>query len=69
MRQRELQAEDGTRWTLVEAASTAEVDSAAGEIAVTCTPSGGTGTVHLALPRDWQSQSAEVLLQQIEHSR
>ncbi|WP_026464611.1 hypothetical protein [Adhaeribacter aquaticus] len=77
MKQREVQAEDGTRWTCVQAYAglnhTEENEEAAtvgandDKRTVVCTPSGGAQTVRLELPANWEeAYSDEELLQEIE---
>jgi hypothetical protein len=69
MTQREVQDEENTRWTCVqafagvggevaeEAAERAESED--GTVTVVCTPSGGEQTVRLELPRDWSERMSD----------
>jgi len=80
MTQREVQDEENTRWTCVqafagvggavarEAAERAESDD--GTVTVVCTPSGGEQTVRLELPGDWSERlSDDELLSAIAEAR
>ena len=80
MTQREVQDEENTRWTCVQAfagvggevaAEAAErTESADGTVTVVCTPSGGEQTLRLELPRDWSERlSDEELLAGIAEAR
>lgn len=73
MKQREVQDEDNTRWTCVQAFAGVDGDAAAaaeakaradsGAVAVVCTPGGGAGTVRLELSPGWEAgMSDEALL-------
>lgn len=72
MKQREVQDEDNTRWTCVqafagvdgEAAAVAEAKAKAdsGRVAVVCTPGGGAGTVRLELSRKWDTEMSDEAL-------
>ncbi|EMR01932.1 hypothetical protein [Cesiribacter andamanensis] len=75
MIQREVNDQENTRWTCVQAYSgpgsedLEEGDAAKdhnGHVAVVCTPSGGAQTVRLQLPANWQETlSDEQLLKKI----
>ena len=80
MMPREVNGEDGIVWSCVEAYaglsddgnSEAAARAAGGDnsVAVVCTPSGGTKSVRLELPADWEeSLSDERLLREIESHR
>lgn len=80
MTQREVQDEENTTWTCVQALSglsgqaaeeaAARIESEAGTVPVVCTPSGGAQSVRLELPKDWhEALSDEDLLKAIEQLR
>jgi hypothetical protein len=80
LKQREIQDEESTAWTCVQALSgltgeaaaeaAEKVESAAGTVPVVCTPSGGRQSVRLELPKDWlESLSDEDLLKAIAAGR
>ena len=70
MKQREIQDEESTTWTCVQALSgltgeagaqaAKKVESAAGTVPVVCTPSGGRQSVRLELPKDWTESLSDV---------
>lgn len=73
MKQREVQAEDGTRWTCVQAlggvegevaeAAAERVEGDDGKVPVVCTPSGGAETMRVRLAAGWEETvSDEALL-------
>lgn len=64
MRQREVQDDDGTRWSCVQAlaglgegaaaeAGAAQLADGDGRVPVVCTPSGGAQSVRAMLDPDW----------------
>jgi hypothetical protein len=69
MKQREIQDEESTTWTCVQAlsglrgqagAEAAErIESAEGTVPVVCTPSGGQRSVRLELPKDWAERMSD----------
>lgn len=79
MKQREVQDEEGTRWTCVQALAGvdgAAADAAAdrvegnGKVPVVCTPSGGAQTVRVELAAGWEESIADdELLAAIESAR
>lgn len=78
--QREVQDEDNTTWTCVQALSglsgeaaeeaAERIASEEGKVPVVCTPSGGEQTLRLELPKDWaERMSDEDLLKAIAEKR
>jgi hypothetical protein len=73
VKQREVQDEEGVRWTCVQALAGVEsavaedaaelLESDDGTVPVVCTPSGGARSVRLELPREWVEQVADDELQ------
>lgn len=73
---REIQDPDGVRWTCAQAYAGLENSDAAvsaarvegtDRVRVVCTPSGGSQTVELELPLDWEdAMDDEALLEQIQ---
>ena len=69
MKQREIQDEDHTRWTCVQAlagvdgaaaaAAQAKAEASHGAVAVVCTPSGGARSVRLELPSAWDTEMSD----------
>ena len=77
MKQREVTAPDKTQWTCVQAYAALDStaadkaatlsETAAGDVPVVCTPSGGAQTVRLELGKDWlENLSDEELTQAIQ---
>lgn len=64
MKQREVTDSENTRWTCVQAYSMSEEKTSEkateleenedGKVTVVCTPSGGSQTVRLELPLEWE---------------
>jgi hypothetical protein len=80
MKQRDVQDQNNTQWTCVEAFSggSAKAASAArtltqdsnGEVTVVCTPSGGEQSVRVSLPENWLEQmSDKALLEAIQAAK
>ena len=80
MTQREVQDEENTRWTCVQAfagvggevaeAAAERAESDDGTVTVVCTPSGGEQTLRLELPSDWSERlSDDDLLSAIAEAR
>jgi hypothetical protein len=67
--QREVQDEENTTWTCVQALSglsgeaaekaAERVESAEGTVPVVCTPSGGKQSVRLVFPKDWAERLSD----------
>jgi hypothetical protein len=80
MTQREVQDEENTTWTCVQAlsgltgqaaeAAAEKIESGEGTVPVVCTPNGGAQSVRLELARDWaETISDEALLKAISVAR
>ncbi|HEX3127017.1 MAG TPA: hypothetical protein VH394_06780 [Thermoanaerobaculia bacterium] len=80
MTQREVQDDENTTWTCVQALSglsgeaaeeaAERIESAEGTVPVVCTPSGGAQSVRLELPKDWaEKMSDEDLLRAIRKAQ
>lgn len=80
MTQREVQDEENTIWTCVQALSglsgqaaeeaAEKIESEEGKIPVVCTPGGGAQSVRLELPKDWaERMSDEDLSRSIKQAR
>lgn len=80
MTQREVQDDENTIWTCVQALSglsgeaaeeaAERIESKEGTVPVVCTPSGGAQSVRLELPKDWaEKMSDEDLLKAIGQAR
>lgn len=80
MTQREVQDDENTTWTCVQAFSgltgqaaeeaAEKIESEEGTVPVVCTPSGGAQSVRLELARDWaEEMSDEALLKAIGKAR
>ncbi len=80
MTQREVQDDESTTWTCVQALSgltgqaaeeaAEKIESEKGTVPVVCTPSGGAQSVRLELAKDWsEAMSDEALLKAIGKAR
>ena len=80
MTQREVQDENNTTWTCVQALSglsgeagkeaAERIESDEGTVPVVCTPSGGEQSVRIELPKDWSERmSDDDLLSAIARAR
>ncbi len=78
--ERTVQDTEGTKWTCLQAYAglsdeetkrdAARVEGTEDRYQVVCTPSGGSQSVRLELPRDWESTlTDEELLARIERAR
>jgi hypothetical protein len=79
MMQRELQDQEGTNWTCVQAYSglhqsqenqeAAKLNASENHVRVVCTPNGGARSIRIELPEDWfENLSDEQLLIRIKTS-
>lgn len=68
MEQREIQDQDKTTWTCIQAFAGSNGEAARiaskkveenGMVPVVCTPSGGAQTVRLDLPQDWLTKTSD----------
>lgn len=80
MTQRQVQDDENTTWTCVQALSgltgqaaeeaAERIESEEGTVPVVCTPNGGAQSVRLELARDWaEAMSDEALLNAISEAR